>query len=113
MGAQAAEARLFSFKLLVSSTEMNSWGEGAKKSDTSEQFSCGRPVLGHFLFSKEGLLGNSVNRTKPVEIKDVTLSATAQVWPTLLLLSDQPSGYNKKHLSPAVQTTSPVFKAKS
>lgn len=77
-GAQAAEAHLFS-TLLVSSTERNSWGEGAKKSVASEQFSCGHSVLGHFLFFKEGLLGNSVNRTEPVEIRDVTLSVTAQV----------------------------------
>lgn len=40
-------------------------GRGAKKSDSFEQFNCGHPVLGHFLFFKEGLLGNSV-------IKDVT-----------------------------------------
>lgn len=49
-GAQAAEAHLFSFKLLVSSTEMNSWGEGATKSDASEQFSCGQGSGSLFVF---------------------------------------------------------------
>lgn len=83
---------------------MNSWGEGAKKSD-SEQFSCGHRVLGHFLFFKEGLLGNSVSRPKPVEIKDVTYclprhkSGPHFYCSVTETLSSSPLVITKKHLS--------------